>query len=220
MTTAAEIELCYFCELTKPEGLSEAADTEMQEQYEYRLPPGPQGQRRGRIRIRKTTKNNESTFVETIKMPADPTALLGDMESNADVSEPYYNVWRSLYQVSGQRKIRYTFVSTEVTMMYLGNEIKLPPVKFEVDIFLDKVGKKSKWAKVDIEVQDIIAFLKKSHEDVDAAKFEINFSCLPLGIGEVVSAVSKKAEDRAAIDAFFKMYEIPYEAPHANQNTD
>lgn len=219
MTTEAEIELCYMVEVTDPSGFEKASAMEMHQQYEYKLPPDEQGNRRGKIRIRKTTKNNESVFSETIKTPMNVESLLGDQESTTEISEAFYNAWRHVYRASGQQKIRYCFMAVEATMVYQGNEVKLPPVKFEVDVFLDPRGRKSKWAKVDIEVQDIVKMLKEQYEDVDAAKFEIKFDCLPLGVNQVVSMATKNSEERAAIDNFFKMYAIPYEVSDVGQGS-
>ncbi len=217
MATEHEIELCYYAEIRKPEGLEQATAVEIHEQYEYRLPPDTDGNRRGRIRVRKTTINNESSYLETIKTPKDPTSLLGDKEDSAPISEPYFNAWRHTFRADGQKKIRHDFICTDVSMKYQGNEVKLPPVKFEVDIFIAADGRKSKWAKIDIEVQDIIKILKEQYGDVDMAKFEVNFDSLPLDIGQVVSAVTKNSEERAAIDNFYAFYGIKYKADDHGQ---
>lgn len=220
MSSSNEIELCYMVEVRRPEGYAEASAVEIHEQYEYKLPPAEGGVRRGKIRIRKTTANNETTYTETIKTPNDPSSMLGDMESNTEINEAFFKAWRHVYRADGQHKIRHTFVATNAVMNYQGTEIKLPPVHFELDVFIDKTGSKSKWAKVDIEVQDIIKMLKESYEEVDVAKFEIKFDCLPLDIGQVVSMVTKHSEERAAIDNFFKRYCIPYEVDDGGKNND
>lgn len=220
MSTSNEIELCYMVEVRRPEGFAEASAIEIHEQYEYKLPPCEDGHRRGKIRVRKTTANNEHSYTETIKLPHDPSSLLGDTEVNTEVNEVFFNAWRHIYRADGQHKIRHTFIATSAVMSYQGTEIKLPPVHFELDVFIDKTGSKSKWAKVDIEVQDIIKMLKESYEEVDVAKFEIKFDCLPLDIGQVVSMVTKHSEERAAIDNFFKRYCIPYEVDDGGKNND
>lgn len=205
----AEIELCYFCEIRDHSGLEKALSTEQHEQYEYRLPPTEDGQRRGRMRVRKTTKNGEVSYVQTIKTPANPESKLGDMEQDVDITEAFFNTWKSTFLCSGQHKIRYNFSANDVTLKVNGNAIKLPKIDLEVDIFLNQAGKRSKWGKIDVEVQDILKLLKESYTDITHAKFEIDFSdVLPLDIGQVVSAVTEDAEERAAIDNFFKLFEI------------
>lgn len=210
-----EIELCFYAEVKNPAGLEKANAVEQHEQYEYRLPPDEAGERRGRIRVRRTDKNGETTFVETIKVPHDPAKLIGDDENNVDITEPYFKAWRHVYRASGHKKIRHTFAVTNVEMEYQGNTVKLPPLTFEVDIFIAPDGHRSKWAKIDIEVQDVVKMLKECYETVDAAQFHINFSCLPLDIGQVVSAVTTNVEERAAIENFYKVYSIPYKAENA-----
>ncbi len=212
MSSSGEIELCYYCEIRKPEGLDQANAVEQHEQYEYRLPPAADGSRRGRIRVRRTDKNNETMYEEMIKLPMNASSTLGDMEVPVQITEAYFKAWQQVYRVPGQKKIRHTFVSSSCEMTYQGNLIKLPPTKFEVDIFISSAGKKSVWAKVDIEVQDIVNLLKESYEDVDAAKFEINFSALPLDIGQVIAANTKHADEIAAIENFYKVYAIPCKA--------
>lgn len=212
MSNSNEIELCFMVEVRRPEGYAEASAIEIHDQSDYKLPPGEGGLRRGKLRVRKTTKNNEVSYVETIKTPLDPTSLLGDHEENNDITESFFHTWRAAYQVPSQTKIRHTFASDSAVMNYQGTEVKLPPIHFEFDVFVDAQGHKSKWAKVDIEVQDVIKMLKESYDDVDAAKFEIKFDSLPLDIGQVVSMVTKNADERAAIDNFFKRYSIPYKA--------
>lgn len=212
MSSNSEIELCYYCEIRKPEGLNEANAVEQHEQYEYRLPPAEDGSRRGRVRVRRTDKNNETQYEEMIKLPKDASSSIGDIEVPVPITEAYFKAWQQVYRVPGQKKIRYTFVANSCEMTYQGNLIKLPPTKFEVDIFISSNGRKSVWGKVDIEVQDIIKMLKESYEDVDAAKFEINFSALPLDIGQVIAANTKHDEERAAIENFYKVYAIPFKA--------
>ena len=215
MSSESEVELCFYAEIRDPSGLEKANAVEQHEQYQYQLPPDEAGGRRGRIRIRRTDKNNETSFTETIKTPHSPDSLLGDEENTVDITESFFKTWRHTYRADGFKKIRHTYAVTEVEMEYQGNTIKLPPLKFEVDIFVAPDGHKSKWAKIDIEVQDVIKMLKESYETVDAAQFHIKFSCLPLDIGQVVSAVTTNAEERAAIENFYKVYSHPYKAENA-----
>ncbi len=218
MANENEIELCYMVEIGDPDGFGKASATEMHDQYEYKLPPDEKGQRRGKIRIRKTVQNNEARYEETIKTPINPGSLLGDREKTVAIDEGYFNAWRHVYRANGQKKVRYTFVTMDASMVYNGEKVALPVVKFEVDIFIAPNGRRSKWAKIDIEVQDIVKLLKEKYPDVDAARFEIDFSCLPLKTGQVVSMATKDSEERAAIENFFKMFSIPYEAENDGES--
>lgn len=216
MSSETEIELCYFCEVRDPSGYDKASATETHEQYQYTLPLTKEGLRRGKIRVRKTVKNGETVYEEVIKKPMNGESSLGDTEFPTTITEAYFKAWRHVFQAEGQSKIRYTFSSNSVKIKFRGEEVVAPPIKFEVDVFVDGRGRKSKWAKVDIEVQELVELLSKQYENVNAAEFHIDFSSLPLDIGQVVSAATKDTEERAAIDNFFKMYSIPYQAEAGN----
>lgn len=203
-----EIELCFFAEVTKKEGYDQAQAVEQHDQYEFRLPPGQEGQRRGRVRVRKTVKNGEVRYQETIKTPIDPTSTLGDSEETIDITEAYYNTWLKTFATKGQRKTRYTYLANSVKMTVNGNQIELPKLVFEVDRFYNTQGQKSQWVKIDVEVQDIIAVLKANHEDIKHAQFAIDFGCLPLGITKFIDAATKDANERAGIENFFDVFSV------------
>lgn len=207
MSGNVEKELCFYCEIKNPQGLGEAQAVETHEQYEYRLPPLEDGTKRGRVRVRKTDKNGEVSYTETIKLPIDQTGL-GDVEAHAEITEQYFKAWKILYKPKGHHKVRYTFISNKVNLKLNGELLTIPSVKLEFDIFINSQGKRSKWAKVDIEVQEIIKHLKESYPEFDTAKFEIDFSSFPMEIGRVVSAVTEDEEEKAAIEHFYKTYAI------------
>lgn len=206
-----EIELAYLVELIDSTKLNQANTTDHHLQYEYKLPPLENGERRGRVRIRKTTSpDGKVIFQETIKLPIDPTSNLGDVESTVEIDEAYFNAWCRLYKVNGQSKQRYNFILTDVELNVNGQVIKVPTFKFEIDIFFNTEGKRSKFAKIDIEVQSILDYLKESHPEIKAAQFRIDFnSALPVEIGEVISMGSEAAEDREKVKAFFEHWSVP-----------
>lgn len=209
----AEIELCFIAEIRNREGLKEASDIEHHEQWEYRIPPTEEGRKRGRIRVRATNKQDQFIYTETIKTPHSQENNLGDTESTQTVTKEFFEVWKSCFASIGQKKTRYTFTAENVKIKVQGNELSFPALKFEVDIFYNKEGKPSAYGKIDVEVQEIVEMIKKNYPDVDAAKFEIDFSVLPLDIGKVYNCGTDNEEERALIDTYFKMFSIPYEVP-------
>lgn len=214
---STEIELCFIAEIKNRDGLKQATDIEHHEQWEYRIPPAEDGRKRGRIRVRATNKQDQFTYTETIKTPHSQENNLGDTEYTQTVTREFFEVWKSCFASTGQKKTRYTFVTDNVKIKVQGNELSFPTVKFEVDIFYNKEGKPSAYAKIDVEVQEIIEHIKKNYPDVDAAKFEIDFSSLPLDIGQVYNCGTEDEQERAMIDTYFKVFSIPYEVPNPQE---
>lgn len=206
-----EIELSYLVEILDSTGLNQANSSEHQLQFEYKLPPLENGDRRGKVRIRKTTTTDgKDLFEETIKLPIDPSSTMGDFEKTVEIDESYFKAWSKLYKVSGQSKQRYDFVLTDIELNINDQMVKIPKFKFEVDIFYNTEGKRSKFAKVDIEVQSILDYLKENHTEIKAAQFKIDFnSALPIKIGEVISFGNDDPEERAKIKAFFDHWSVP-----------
>lgn len=209
MSQTKETELCYFCEIKDKSGFEQAQAVEQHVQYEYRLPIGEDNLRRGRVRVRKTTKNGEDSFAETLKTPIDPAQSVGDIEDTVEITEAYYENWIKTFLVRGQAKTRYTFIGKETKLIIDEQDVILPSLKFEVDILMNEQGQRSTFAKIDIELQDIVAYLKEHHKEIKTAKVKIDFSSLPLGIGRVIDASTQDEEERAAISNFFKVFSIP-----------
>lgn len=200
-----EIELCYYCEILNPEGLEQAQATELHEQAEYRVPVD-QGQRAGKIRVRKTTKNGEDLYEETIKEPIGENTTLGDTERSVSITQAYFDSWKRVFNPNVHLKQRYIFIPNSVKVFVHGEELVLPPIKFEVDVLIDQQGNHSKWAKVDIELQDVIELIKSKTSDIDKLQITIDWSCLPLNIGKTVSAITNDPEERTAIKNYWEKY--------------
>lgn len=208
---SAEIELCYFCEITNRDGLDQAASIEHHEQWEFRAPQAEGGRKMGRERIRKTTKNDQTKYDLTTKAPQSSENSIGDHEETIDITDKFFDNWKRAFGVTGQYKTRYTFVSNQVKITYDGYEHIHPEIVFEVDIFTNKDGKRSIFAKVDVEIQDLLQIIKQKFPDVDAAKFVIDFSKLPLGIGKIIPAKSDDPAEQALVKEFFEFFAVPYQ---------
>ena len=211
-----EIELAYLCRVTEPKGYEQANATEIHEQWEFRLPPGENGERRGRVRVRKTTQNGETQYAETIKPPISE-GNHGDHEETIAITETYFETWKHVFGVTGQAKIRYSYLSQTLKVTVNGQPLTLPPVTFEVDVFLNAAGQRSQFVKVDIEVQDVIAYLETHHPGIKASQFKIDFSQLPLGITDVIDMGSQDAKDQEAVSHFFDTFKLTLSRPEAPQ---
>lgn len=208
---SAEIELCYFCEITNRDGLDQAASIEHHEQWEFRAPQVEGGRQMGRERVRKTTNNDQVKYDLTTKAPHSSENSIGDHEEKIEITEEFFKNWKRAFGVTGQYKTRYTFISNEAWVKYNYLEIRIKDLVFEVDIFTNKDGKRSIFAKVDVEIQDVIQYIKQKFPEVDAAKFVIDFSKLPLGIGKIIPAKSKDPAEQALVKEFFEFFAVPYQ---------
>lgn len=208
-----EIELCFLCEVKDKSGYDKADSVEEHEQWEFRLPNDEQGNRRGRQRVRRTVKNGDISYTMAVKSPLKKENSIGDDEENENISAEFFECWKRTFQPTGQIKTRYEFVANKTTVTYNGESFELPQLVYEVDVLQSKDGKRSVYAKVDIEIQDALAFIKQKFGDnIDSALFKFDFSRLPLGIGRVVDCGTKDPEVRKEIDEYFKFFSIPFDA--------
>lgn len=200
---ANEIELCYFAEITHREGLQLAVDKETHEQWEYKVND------QGKARVRKTTREDGVVCEETLKRRLSSTDLLGNTEDTTPISEEYFNAWVALFGTVGTLKERYVFRSKNVLLTLNEKELRLPDVKFEVDIMIDKAsGQSSKWCKIDIEIDQLLEILEAHQLKPSDVSLSVTLSELPFKPEKFVSAVTKDPEERAGIDAFWKRFQF------------
>lgn len=203
-----ETELCFFANVENKAGLLEAVSIEIHDQWEYKLPVGEDGKAKGRVRVRRTEKNDVVSYAETLKVPFfNEGVQQGDTEYTTEISEEYYMAWVSTFGSVGTKKIRYTFITKNVELTTGGDVVKLPELLFEVDILVDPQGKQSKWCKIDVELDKALAVLTEQHPDVRSYDLTVKLSELPFKPTDVVSALTTDESERAGIQAFWKRFE-------------
>lgn len=208
MAGVAETELCFYARIGDPTGLSQAAEVEHHEQWEYRLPETKDGQRRGRVRVRKTTNASGVRYEETLKTPPS-SGTLGETEYTTVIDAEYYTAWLSTFGESGFKKTRYTFLTKEVAVTLMGRTITVPEARYEVDVFYNTEGQRSAWCKIDVEIDGILAAFNaafKTEVPLDKTEITVKLSALPLDLQHSFSAVSTDPEHRAAIQRFWKSF--------------
>lgn len=198
-----ETELYFYGRVTNTDGFEQAVSQEIHEQYEYR--PGGYGS--SKVRIRATTIDGKVTYTETIKVPTkkDDTAQICT-EATVEITEDYFEACKKLYAVTGVKKIRYVFLSKKVSLNTNGEAVLLPEVKYEVDVLLDKQGNRSKWCKIDIEIDSVLNFLKENHPDVKDFDATVSLKSLPIGLEDVFNASSPTEEQKEALTAFYEKF--------------
>lgn len=203
---AKETELCFWAELTDRSGLSQAVSQEIHDQYSYKI-KSEDGQQNSMIRVRATAVGDQITYEETLKRKEKTeAALFSNVEVNQPITKEYFENWVKCFDAPGCHKVRYVFISQKVMLTTDTDEVELPEVKYEVDVFISKEGQYSKFCKVDIEIDGILEYLNEHHKDVGAFDLSVSLSSLPIGLKNWFSAVSDDEEHKAGIDAFWKKF--------------
>lgn len=151
---AKEQEMVIICKIGDAEGFKQAARIEEQDQLELYLPG------KGRMRIRKTVDENGVVYTACIKTLSDPAQQVKSVEETEEkVSPAFFEAFRNLAEAL-QTKKRYVFEGEKSIINAESQEIQLPPIKYEVDVFTKPDGSISEWCKIDIEVTSFYEALK------------------------------------------------------------
>lgn len=210
MSKQAETELCFYARIGDAEALENAIDIEHHEQWEYKViveDDDDNEEYRGKVRVRRTERDGQVKFEETIKLPVESEAVTqGNHEYTVSITEEYFDAWKKLFGDKGYKKTRYVFLSKEVMLDHHEEEIKLPDIKYEVDVFFDQEGQRAKWCKIDIEIDDILAYLKEHHPEIEKFDTTVWLSKLPFKPEDAFSAVTDDEEQKEAIKAFWDRF--------------
>lgn len=194
-----ETELTFYAPIGDYDGFEHAVSTEIQTQYAFPVNDGKE-------RVRSSVKNGEVSYELTIKRKDPESVTL--TEATVPVTEAFYNEWLKLHRVKGVNKIRYTFLSQEVELRVNADIIHLPELKYEVDVFLDSNGKRSKWCKIDIELDSLKSVIEERGLKFEDIGFTVGLSNLPikLDIDKAFSGDKATAEQQEAINSFWEKF--------------
>ena len=172
--TNMETEIAIFAKIGNPEGFKEASHVEHHEQLEGNYAT------QGRCRCRKITIGDTVTYEHTIKIPyGDAGAGVKSVkEVTEPVSEEFYEQFRKVAEKM-LRKTRYVFQSENSTVKLDDQESQLPPPKYEVDVFEKPDGTTSEWVKIDVELDNILAFLNNTPNGEKEYGLTVKVSHLP-----------------------------------------
>lgn len=203
-----EKELWFYALVEKPQGLDMAVSTEIHEQWEFNI-PGENGAKK-KARVRATTKDGQVAYTETIKIYEEGAAnhVLSCLEPTIEITEEYFRAWIKAFGTTGVNKIRYTFVSKEVTLEAEGQTVTLPEVKYEVDVLINEAGQRSKWCKIDIEIDGILAYLAEHHPDIKKFDTTVKLSSLPFQPTNAFSGDVDDEAHREAVKTFWSKFSI------------
>lgn len=202
--SAIETEMYFMAKLTDFSGLEEAEVIEMHVQVEARFTTGNKSRVRKVSSVKGGPAEAGDRFIFTIKSPNtedDTQAAKSSIETNLEVDQTFFDAFGKVANQAFTKK-RYYF--TDRTSKVVSADVVLPPICYEIDVFLDKDENPIEWVKIDIELDD----LKKALEDKGIAfnqvKQRIDFSALPFGISEVIPMINPTPEQRSFVDSLYK----------------
>lgn len=204
-----ETELWFYAMVTKNDGFDQAVSNEIHEQWEYKI-PSEDGQKK-KQRVRATTKDGVTIYTETLKIETkgENNNVLSHKEPTVEINEDYFRAWIEAFGTTGVNKIRYTFLSKNVELTIPDHEpITLPELTFEVDILINAGGQRSKWCKVDIEIDKALAYLEQNHPDIKSFDVKVALSSLPLGLENAFSGAEEGEEYQEATKRFWDSFAI------------
>lgn len=146
--TTNESEIVVICKIGDFSGLKQAESAEDQEQLELFVPT------KGTVRVRKTTNSEGTTYTAGLKTLSKSGIVKSCKEKEDPVSAGYFEAFRDLAS-SLKLKRRHFFPGKETTIVYDGKEYNIPPIVYEVDVYLRADGRESEWCKIDIELGDV-----------------------------------------------------------------
>jgi hypothetical protein len=159
----SEIEVAVFAKMTDPEGLKQASEIIEQEQIESQFFNGT------RCRVRKETKNSETTYTFTYKLKQEGDELLqSNQEFSVLVDKDFFEGFRHMGK-KRLKKTRYVFPSKSVELTMVKEDgvktvVTLPELKYEVDVYTKEDGTTSEWCKIDIELDAVLPIIGKETE--------------------------------------------------------
>lgn len=201
--TTQEKEIAIYCKLKNKDGLKEAASTERHYQYMGSFTDGD------KCRIRETiTSKGDKSFLFTVKTKAEESDQFdSNIETSITVDEHFADVFKNSAKLH-VHKNRYVFHGDAVKLSFKENdqvrEIKLPDIKYEVDVFETKDRSESEWVKIDIELTTVLDFISKNHPDLDKINLTVKISHLPIEPTDAIIDFTATEENKAFIDKLWQ----------------
>lgn len=203
--TSRETELTVYArldDLSELDGVEAAIEDHIQ--LESTLTTG------ARIRVRRITPvtgeggQGERFEITTKEKLEDEGGVPSSDETTEDTDRGFYEHFSRIAQ-RGVVKRRYSIIGNKPKISGVSEDIVLPPVKYEVDVFtIPKAKEKSNWIKLDIELQDIIKVLTENGIGLEGVKQKFDLSVLAFTLNDMFSPQSATPEQKALLDKLWK----------------
>lgn len=199
---AQETELTLYVQLQDP-NFPPVDGSETWIQYESKLEGGAD------IRVRAYDAAKDGyRFIQTLKI-RDKTAKIDSAdEYNCPIPEGFARGF-ILAASSEQHKRRDYFKSTAVTLkLGRGDEVEVheaPELTIEVDRFIKPDGSYSDWGKVDIEVDDLIEWIKSNYGVDGATGYHIELDkILPCKALRIIDGKTQDPEEKEILSQLWE----------------
>lgn len=199
-----ETEMYFMVKLADMSGLEEADMIETHVQVEARFTTGNKSRVRKVSSVKGGPAEAGDRFVFTIKSPNkedDTQAAKSSIETNLEVDQNFFDAFGKVANQAFTKK-RYYF--TDRSSKAESIDLVLPPVCYEIDVFLDKDENPIEWVKIDIELDDLKKALAEKGIEFNQIKQRIDFSALPIKVLEVIPMVNPSPEQKAFVDDLYK----------------
>lgn len=194
-----EDEIVFYAVMKNPEGLKLASDKETQEQWELK-------KRRGRVRVRKTTKGElVPTYTLTFKTKSENAGIMGSIEEDYPCDEGMFKSFKNLSD-QGMVKDRYYFPvkSVQITTEAGKQDIHIENVFYEVDVFFNEDGTYNENIKIDLEVNNILDAINKAKPDLGNFNLNVKLMSLPFQpTSIIISDKNTTEEDKLKITKLY-----------------
>jgi len=204
MSSQLETEVVIFAKINEPKGLLEAVYSECHNQYSLVQ------NSKGKLRLRESWDSDQNTSIDsyrrkmTVKLSTSQDSAVPQYEEHdVTVSKELFEVMKSL-ALNVVRKTRYIFNSKNVTIKVDGyDDIILPMVKYEVDVFKDGQNASKPWCKIEVEFDKMLEEIKERFPDIKDTSVKVAISHLPFKPSDWFMPESMDDAQKKIVDDLF-----------------
>ena len=204
VNTEREKEKTVYAEVGDWDGFKEADSFEDHIQYEGKLVNG------NFHRFRVVAPNGDVDKAEgvyTVKRRLSANIEVRDFE---EINKVMPIDFKDIFRFACDHflcKTRFVFLAKSVKLTMSNGEtqeiVEFPEIKYEVDVFTNKQGQRLPLAKIDIEIQNLEAYVKEHYPHLGDYKLRLKVSGLPFKPFNII-APENSPEAKAEVDEFWK----------------
>lgn len=207
---AMETELVLYAKVNEPTMLDQCSDKERHVQVEGTFSTGV------RCRVRHINKGGEDTYEFTYKLKSETKEGGNNVEACVEhtvaVDKPFFDDFLKVAE-RVITKTRFIFNSQRISMKLNKDSedaevIEIPNVQFEVDVF-DNQPQEELWCKIDLEVDNILNFLKTNYPQVKDIKLVATVTTLPFKPDNILLGHSQDDKVKDKISELWKYFAKP-----------
>ena len=215
-TEVLETEIVIYCKIGNTEGLSKANKIEKHIQLDSSFIKKESSNKSSRCRVRQTTIDNKDTYEFTFKVDTSTSEDISGIEANkeftVEVDKDFFEGFKSV-AASKVIKTRYIFNSDNIYLTINEEDnkkvIEIPDIKYEVDIYTLEDQTICEWAKIDVEIDNIINYLNTHHPDIDNVKLNVRITHLPFDPTDPILCSEATLEQKEFIDELWSKFNLP-----------